>query len=206
MYYETLRDLKEMGVTYITETVQDQKVHRNTKELYNYAFTLLEWHDLNDLMKDLKLDLDWAFLESIERRIPIPSNLNPGEAWLVRKDFWKQFIHKDTGKFSYTYGERFYPQLERIILELISHPSTRQAILQMYETTKDLPGLGGRFRVPCTMQVMRSCDFHKFFLYDVYQGIRMLEHISSRIRTDFGTFTHFIGSLHVFEEDVVDVF
>ena len=103
--------------------------------------------DLDDILDYFQIHKDWVEAEFQERINPF--KLNPGEAWKLRADIWTRFLHK--GKFSYSYGERYWPQLSKIIDELTKHPTSRQIILQMYDWPKDMPKWGGKARIPCSL-------------------------------------------------------
>jgi len=218
MYGEVKRDLKEMGIEYISETVQDQEVNIKTLELNGYGYTLTQHEDAYDTAKANGINMEWLSAENMERAGMEMLNLNPGYAWNHNKEFWEKFLRD--GAFSYTYPERMYNQISRVIGELIARKNTRQAVITMYDVHQDMMNWGGRDRVPCSMHYqlliredklhmsycMRSCDLVKFFLSDVYLALGLLDHISDAIGLETGNFTHFIGSLHCFEGELEGVF
>lgn len=217
---EIKRDLKEMGVKYISKTVQDKKEPALTYELRNYDYTLLspDYFTLFDFATDHGVDDLWLEAEMSDRINLTLKDKNPNPGPLTNMGFWKHFMRD--GCFSYTYPERLHPQIERIIHELKANPSTRHAVLTVYDQHQDLMNLGGRDRVPCSMYyqfllrgghlhcsyTMRSCDFIKFFLADMVMAVGLQRYITSRINATVGHFTHFIGSLHAFEKDLEGVF
>lgn len=223
MIKEVERDLFEMGIRYQTATVQDQFVKDDpafeTLELYGYAYTLLNSENaMDDLIKMLEhtdCDIEWAQTEILERLIPShDGNLNPGIAWKCREDFWSKFIRN--GVFSYSYPERWQWQIPYVIRELQNFPNTRQAIMTMYSAEKDMMNWGGRDRVPCSVSYQfilredqltliynqRSCDFLKFFAYDVYFTWHLLDFIAEKIGKKPGKLIHFLGSIHAFRGDM----
>ena len=218
MYNETARNLKEMGVRYTSESVQDKKGRFETLEINNYGFTMLGWADMLQVMADKGINMDWAKQEITDRTMMELAPKNPGNAYRHNPEFWSPFLRD--GVFSYTYAERLHPQIPHIVRELTERPNTRQAILTMYDQHQDIMNLGGRDRIPCSMHyqflmrdnflhcsyVMRSCDFHKFFLADIYMGIMLTEYIAKQIDVETGRFTQFIGSLHAFEGELEGVF
>ena len=218
MYEETKRDLAEMGIVYVSDTVQDKQVSAKTKELIGHAYKLVSYDDARGVAKANGINMDWLEAESEERIQVCNINTNPGMAWQDNDDFWLPFLRD--GAFSYTYAERLLPQLPHIIRELSIHPNSRQAVLTMYDQHQDMMNWGGRDRVPCSMHYqflmregrlhcvysMRSCDFFKFFLSDVVLAIDLLRHIARVLGVKPGSFTHIMGSLHAFEGDLSDVF
>ncbi len=218
MYDEVQRDLKEMGVIYTSATVQDKQVNEPTKELYNYAYVLTGWADLTRECHAKGIHMDWLYAEEKDRLAWSQEPKNPGRAWEYNVNFWGQFMRD--GRFAYTYAERLHPQIPHVIHELRQRSNTRQAILTMYDQHQDIMNFGGRDRIPCSMHyqflirqgelhmnyVMRSCDFHRFFLSDVYHALSLMNSIAQEVQRPLGTFTHFIGSLHAFEKDMENVF
>lgn len=220
---EIERDLIEMGTEVQSSTMQDIDVRDNpdfmTKELigYHYMITdpslsLKEWEDY------FKLNRGWLEEEFIERIDE--GGLNPGTAWAMRKDTWSPFIHQ--GKFAYTYSERVSYQITKVISELNRNPSTRQAVVDVYQGILDSERLGGKQRVPCSMYyqffrrklrslgnverlhmvyTMRSCDFYLHFPYDVSLAIRLGEYIAWHLNIELGSFQQYIGSLHAYKRD-----
>lgn len=109
--------------------------------------------------------------------------------------------------------------------ELAQNPDSRQCFIPLFDAM-DLNNLGGKKRVPCTLgyqiqirenmlhitYLQRSSDFATHFQNDVYLAIRLLEEIANRIekqngtRYQLGSFTHWIGSLHIYAKDVKNVF
>ena len=225
MYNEVERDLKEMGIEYVSRSVQDKKGKFKTKELTNYAYVLTDdksWEiALSSHQTDKQLAWMWQELEDriySDYREYGSTQWNPGRAWELNYDFWRPFLHN--GIFSYTYAERWRPQIPKVIQILRERPDSRHGIIEMWNSSIDLKNIGGRKRVPCSMSyqfqireehlhanyIMRSCDFHKFFLMDVYMTWCLAKYIADQVGVKMGSLTHFIGSLHAFEEDMKNVF
>lgn len=219
MVREVERELFEMGTRYQTMTVQDQNVENNpdfmTIELngYSYSLTGFENGKMKEMIDYLKGNHRWIHDEFIERIFPtVP--MNPGTAYQVWPDRWVQFLRD--GKFAYTYGERWSWQLPYVIDELARRPTSRQAIMTMYDAHQDIMNWGGRDRVPCSISYQflirdgkldliyneRSCDFMKFFVSDVAITCMLLMHVANILNVGFGKFVHNIGSLHAFAGDL----
>lgn len=216
------RELKEMGIQYQSETVQDKYVGNDPKfrtlELMGYSYCIQKYADLEDLLVHMKANVKWVHSE-IEERLDLSiGNKNPGVAWSMNEEFWEKYMRD--GCFSYTYPERWHPQIPRIIHELRERPNTRQAVMSMYESTKDMMNWGGRDRVPCSLTYQffirngelhviysqRSCDYTLFYASDVYTTIRLLEFIARAVDVKPGRFYHNIGSLHCFAGQVDHMF
>jgi thymidylate synthase len=108
--------------------------------------------------------------------------------------------------------------LEKLIDELTLHPNSRQLWLPVWSMI-DEERRGAR-RVPCSLgywfvqrngalhetYTMRSCDLYTHYSNDVALATMLLHYICKRTDFKVGTFTHFIGSLHVYAKDVAHVF
>jgi len=215
---EIERDLFEMGIQVQPDTMQDKIVKDDpnflTLELSPYGFTIVAGgqKDKEEFLKYLNVPQDWADAE-FEERISKKS-CNPGKAWELRRYLWEEFIHDN--KFSYTYAKRFKNQLDVIINELKIHPNTRQAIIQIYSYLLDINSLGGKKRIPCSLNVqfliregklkmiytMRSNDFLTFFASDNYLAMRLQEYIAEQLKIEVGSYTFFTGSLHCYKKDM----
>lgn len=231
-YEEVKRDLAEMGVLVKPKTMQDKIVEGNpdyeTMELQNYCYTILDAKS-SDVKGVIQPWADAEFKERISNPflppefsgcIDTPSFINPGEAWKLREDVWKEYMHD--GKMAYTYNERIWrnEQLTKIIKRLKEDHDSRQLWLSIWDPNEDVDKLGGISRVPCSLgynfqfrdgklnihYVMRSCDFSTHFVNDVYLGIKLLEFVASKCGMEVGNFTHTMFSLHVYKKDVANVF
>lgn len=212
---EIKRDLAEMGIKVFPKSMQDKVGEFETLELQNYSYTLL---DANSKMIS-GVTQPWAD-EEFKERIDYSGNVNPGKAWELRKDIWTEYMHD--GKMAYTYNERIMLncQLQKIIERLKQDKDSRQLWLSIWNPSVDPHKLGGVSRVPCSLgynfqfrdgklnmhYLMRSCDFSTHFVNDVYLGIKLLEYVANETGLQVGNFTHTIFSLHVYKDDVAEVF
>jgi len=121
----------------------------------------------------------------------------------------------DGGVFSGAYGPRIRPQLWPIIEMLMRDPGSRQAILNIWDPRYDLqPDVQDR---PCTMSIqflirndklnmcvhMRSNDIWWGFTYDAFQFTQLQLFVAAVLNVRVGSYTHFVGSLHLYERDWV---
>jgi thymidylate synthase len=214
MMNETKRELKEMGIIVKSLTYQDKEsdaAHSEVYELPSYSYIVYEPNS----EEVPGTSQPWAVEEFEERLLP---DINPGTAYLKREEIWKSFLN-DWDKFDYTYSERLHPYLEIVIKLLKDNPSTRQAFLPVFDSY-DLFHIGGEKRIPCSIgyhfiirenklhmtYLQRSADFVTHFANDVYLACKLGEYVAEQIEMGLATFTHWIGSLHVFTGDVADVF
>lgn len=227
---EIKRDLKEMGLRTHTKTMQDKDISLDTNfetyELLNYIYTIVDY-----TTKGLEPVQPWANLEFEERMQGVHgSPVNPGEAWKTRADVWEEFLEvptdndgKEIGppRFSYTYSQRFNSaqQFDHIANRLRIDPLSRQLYASVWQAHNDIQNLGTH-RVPCSLgylfqcrhgklnvtYFMRSCDLFTHYDNDCYLAIRLRDRIAEWVGLEPGTFTHYIGSFHVYQKDVEEVF
>jgi thymidylate synthase len=222
---EITRDLAELGRDVHTETMQDKDIKDDpafaTKELTNYMYTVLRpnYSEIEGVHEE------WVKTEWEDR---LRGELNPGRAWRTRPEVWEQFLEIDKGAgdsklprvFAYTYSQRMGgTHIERVVEELIRHPNSRQLYLPVWKADPDERRRGER-RVPCSLgywfvkrdaalhetYMMRSCDFFTHYPNDVALATILLHYIAMRAGLKVGTFTHFVGSFHVYARDVKHVF
>lgn len=219
-FEEIKRDLSEMGILVKPKTMQDKvvegKPEYETLELQNYAYTVLEV--IPDRVEGVSLP--WADEEFKERISPLPK-INPGIAWELRKEIWREYL--DTNReFAYTYHDRlnYFDQLNKIINRIKVDPDSRQLWLNIWDTQQDINNLGGISRVPCSLgynfqvrngklnihYIMRSCDFNTHFRNDVYLAMKLLQYVAILTNLPVGTFTQTIFSLHMYRKDAEGVF
>ena len=220
---EIRRELKEMGIRVHPNSVQNMDVTGNpdytTLELQNYQY-LVTNPDYSQI--PLKVP-EWAEAEFEERTSGIP--LNPGDAWRLREEYWKQFLvpsnmkHGDPQIFDYAYPQRMEKPLREVIRALQKDPNTRRAFLSIFDRYEDCPD-DMTVRIPCSLgyhflyrqgqlnvtYLLRSSDFFEHFNYDIYLADRLKCHIATECGMKPGTFSHWIGSLHCFEKNVAEVF
>jgi hypothetical protein len=214
---EIRRDLKEMGIRVKTKSVQNidlsNRSDYDSQELTNYDYTVTS-PELNSI--PLK-NPEWCEAEFNERISRIP--LNPGKAWMLRRPYWEQFLSPRTHMFDYSYPERMTRSIDRVIHVLSMDHNTRRAFLPIFDITEDKQDWLDA-RIPCSLgywfnyrqdklnmtYLLRSSDFGEHFNNDIWLAYKLQHYISLRTGLQPGNFTHWIGSLHVFQKDVADVF
>lgn len=116
------------------------------------------------------------------------------------------------------YGPRFFDwegvnQVENIIQTLKNRPTSRQAVIQLFdhqdilEKHKDIP-------CTCTQQFMirdgklhmitsmRSNDIMIGLPHDVFCFTMLQELVARSLSVELGTYKHFVGSLHLYNENI----
>jgi thymidylate synthase len=226
---ELVRELKELGITVPITHYQDKWVKGDkgfyTKELLGYSYKvsqadakLREMVEFLYANKDLEGVLEYCELELRDRLSG--EARNPGEAHKSRYSLWEEFL-EDKQKFSYTYSERISDpnlirdQVTNVIEELKESPDSRQAIVQIFNYTKDHKNIGGKHRIPCSMHyqflvrnkkvhgiyVMRSNDLLTHYVVDIWLACKIQMHIAEQLGLEVGSFTYFGGSLHAYAKD-----
>lgn len=213
---ELKRELKEMGIRVHSKSVQNLDISDDSKydslEIQNYQYTVTE----PDYSSIPLTNPRWCEEEFHERTGGRP--LNPGNAWRLREQYWEQFRKWD-GRFDYAYPERMSNILPKVINALAKDPSTRRAFLPIFDRDEDVQD-DFKVRIPCSLgywfyyrqdrlhvtYLQRSADFSEHFNNDVYLADRLKCYIANKLEMKPGTFSHWLGSLHVFMKDVEGVF
>lgn len=213
---EVKRELREMGIIVHPHSWQNKKVmgdpNFDTLELQNYIYCVTD-----PQISDLTPTQPWADVE-FHDRVHGGGQANPGNAWTHRKEIWEPLL--EGGKFAYTYDGRMCCQLEPLLEELKGNPDSRQLFLSIWDPSIDIFRLGGLSRIPCTIgylfqarrgklditYLMRSCDFVTHFQNDIYLACKLQRWMANKVEMPVGMFTHYLGSLHVFNKDLRGVF
>lgn len=131
---------------------------------------------------------------------------------------------KNSPAYLYTYGQRVFNyedkmnQINEFIIPLLKeNPSTRRAIVNIWEPlidsnkyNKEVPSmliLDYKIRKEALhlTVVMRSCDILFGFPSNIYQGFLLLEYVAQKLDLKPGRLTVVSLSAHVFEEQFDDV-
>lgn len=106
-------------------------------------------------------------------------------------------------------------QLGRIIYMLKDNPTTRRAVLSIYDGKTDLFG-GGGLNTPCTLNMhflvrdnklnmkvmMRSNDIILGLTNDFFTFTFLHEFVATQAGIPLGIYSHYASSLHVYESDL----
>jgi thymidylate synthase len=123
----------------------------------------------------------------------------------------------DGSVFDGAYGVRAHGMIRRIVEQITSDRDTRQAVITIYDANRDLGAKSSD--VPCTLSLqfilrkdalhmvttMRSNDVWRGLPYDLMQFIMLQYVIADHFEVDLGTYTHNVGSLHLYESDLEGV-
>lgn len=165
--------------------------------------------------------------------------LNPAFAlaeviWIVngRKDskflnYWNSQLPKFAGtgeEYHGAYGWRLrnhlgVDQLDRAYHALRNNPESRQVVLQIWDSSEDLPHRSGQpvsEDIPCNLvsmlkirdgklewtQVMRSNDIFRGLPHNIIQFTFLQEIIAGWLQVDVGEYVQLSDSLHVYEDSL----
>lgn len=118
----------------------------------------------------------------------------------------------DDGTFHGAYGPRIHGNLRKVVDQLKKDDSSRQAVLTVFNSDKDL-NVDVK-DVPCTLTLqyfirdekllartsMRSNDLYLGMPYDFVQFIALQGAIAQALDIPMGTYSHTVGSLHIYEQ------
>lgn len=122
--------------------------------------------------------------------------------------------YQDDGLFHGAYGPRVYGQFAKVVDLLLEDPSSRQAVLTIYDSRQDLNA--DRRDIPCTLSIqffvrddtlcartsMRSNDVFLGLPYDLVQFIGLQGAVAAALGLQVGWYSHTVGSLHLYLRDV----
>ena len=183
----------------------------NTLEVRNVQFTL---KDINDnIITNRNISYEYALGELIWYF----SGSNSVDFISKFGSLWKKI--SDDGKtnnsaYGYILKRKFnFDQIEKIIDLLSKDKNSRRAVLNINTpnpdviTTKDEPCtiaiqyLIRDGKLNCTT-FMRSNDIYYGLPYDAIFFTELQKHIANRLGLEYGEWTHFATSLHVYEKDI----
>jgi thymidylate synthase len=114
------------------------------------------------------------------------------------------------------YGARIFggelSQWEQVKSILLRDPHSRQAVISIYQP-RDL--FLSSLDIPCTcvlqyfirngklngITFMRSNDIYLGMPYDIFSFTMLQEMLAIELNVELGTYTHMVGSLHIYEKD-----
>lgn len=206
-YPEILRDIVKFGRLVKSNTVQNWKEVGDEylmSEVQLYSFCVVDDSDMFDTCKDS----EWVKEEFRERLV----NVNPGIAWELRKNYWETVM--TDGKFCYTYGERMYEIIPKVIELLKSNEGTRQAVITLWQYGDHFL-TNGEKRVPCSMYYnfhyreqaldliyhMRSSDYYEHFRNDFTLASMLKQYVAKELGVKPGKTFMSVDSLHAYKKD-----
>lgn len=211
--YKNAKILTKSGRAVICSSVEgiEKKDGIFCSECLGARFSLSKWSDRDELIRETGFNLNYLENE-FEERIDYREPHNPGEAWkLALKDKGKHLLK--SGRFPYTYSERMYGQIDRVVSVLREDLSTRQALISIWDSHKD-PWVMGKGMIPCSLYYhflvrkgglimiygMRSLDVERF-PQDIWLATKLIDHVAQRLKIPPLLVVFFISSLHYFVKE-----
>lgn len=123
---------------------------------------------------------------------------------------------RDGGVYHGAYGPRIRPQLPRVLKLLKREPSTRQAIVTIWDPLHDQQPDAVPRDLPCTITLqwlirdgqlhahtyMRSNDVWWGLAYDAFQFTQLQITLARLLDLSIGNYFHHVGSFHLYERDL----
>lgn len=120
----------------------------------------------------------------------------------------------DGSIFDGAYGVRAHGMIRRVIEQIDKDRDTRQAVITIFDSSRDLHTVSAD--VPCTLSLqfvlrqdqlhmittMRSNDVWRGLPYDLMQFMLLQHVIADHFGVQLGTYTHNVGSLHLYGSDL----
>lgn len=186
----------------------------NTRELNNYSFTLT---DINNNIVNIRNISKSYLLGELTWYMTARNDID-----FIHKfsTFWGR-ISDDGVTSNSAYGHILFKrhgfnQVEKIIDLLKSDPNSRRAVLNfnvpninVIETKDEICTIALQMyirdgKLNCT-GVMRSNDIWLGTPYDVAFFTELQKYIAHRLNVEYGTYTHFVTSLHAYERNLDDI-
>jgi thymidylate synthase len=110
------------------------------------------------------------------------------------------------------FSQRGHDQIENVIKLLRSKPTSKRAVIQLFNA-EDISFPFKEIPCTCTLQfllrkkglhlfvTMRSNDAYKGLPHDIFAFTMLQEIVARTLGCDLGYYKHFVGSLHLYEED-----
>lgn len=162
-------------------------------------------------------NLNFNYPSLIMKRLQILNGTADIEALCFYDPSIKRKIDPLTGLYDGAYGPRVQPQMDYIYQLLRQKPTSRQAVISIYNQKDQNKNL--TFDAPSTVSLqfllrknklklicyMRSNDFWNGLPFDIGIFSFLQEVMASWLKVKLGTYTHFAGSAHIYLEDLPKV-
>jgi thymidylate synthase len=163
------------------------------------------WH-IPLLLQNRKLNQQIGAMEALQ----LVGQISYPELMLDVSKVFGNFLND--GTFHGAYGPRIHGNLRKVVDQLKKDDSSRQAVLTIFNSDKDL-NVDVK-DIPCTLTLqyfirdgkllartsMRSNDLFLGMPYDFVQFIALQGAIAQSLGIPMGTYSHTVGSLHIYEE------
>jgi thymidylate synthase len=199
----------ELATQYVIEH-GDAIAPRNmvTLELLNVTLQVQKPWNLPLYIENRKLNQNIGIKEALQ----LVGQITDPESILETTSVFGRFM--DDNILYGSYGPRIHGNLGKLVNQLKKDYSTRQAVLTIFDSDKDLNA--DVKDVPCTLTLqyfirdnrllartsMRSNDVFLGLPYDLTQFIALQGAIAKALDVEMGSYTHTVGSMHIYEEHI----
>jgi len=161
--------------------------------------------------------LNFNYPSLIMKRLQILNGTADIKALCFYDSSLKNKIDPLTGLYDGAYGPRIKSQMNYVYRLLKQSPTSRRAVISIYNQKDQNKNL--TFDVPSTISLqfllrkqklhlicyMRSNDFWNGLPFDIGIFAFLQEVMTSWLRVKLGTYTHFVGSAHIYLKDLQKV-
>lgn len=211
---------KEKSFNKIYPKLLDEILHQGTIieeaktiEIQSFCFQVLNPSPSFIFYKDL----NFKYPSLIMKRLQILNGTVNMEALCFYDSSIKNKIDPLTGLYDGAYGPRIRPQRDYIYQILKQEPTSRRAVISIYNQKDQNKNL--TFDVPSTISLqfllrknklnlicyMRSNDFWNGLPFDFGIFSFLQEVMASWLKVELGIYTHFVGSAHIYLNDLQKV-
>ena len=179
-----------------------------TRELLNVTLQVEKPWNIPVSMENRKLNHNIGIKEALQ----LVGQITDPEAMTDTSQVFGKYM--DAGILHGAYGPRIHGNLNKLVEQLKKDYSTRQAVLTIFDSNKDL-NVDVK-DVPCTLNLqyfirdnkliartnMRSNDVFLGLPYDLTQFIALQGAIAKALDIEMGQYVHVVGSLHIYDEHI----
>lgn len=206
--YDNIDDLYVMlAKAVLTEGNKIVIRKKEVTELLSVSITLTDASKDNFLRNtDRKLSMRYAFGELLWY-------LSGSKSLSFISHYAKSYSNfsDDNNTLNGAYGPRIMPFIKSIIDLLREDPSTRRAVINIYNNN-DIGNPSND--IPCTVSLqffirkdklllqtyMRSNDLYLGVPYDIFSFTFLQKYIASKLNIDVGSYYHYVSNLHIYKQ------
>ena len=209
---------KSFNIVYpklLNKIIIQGEIIKEAKTIEIFPFSFQVSNPLPNLLRFKFLNFNYPSL--IMKRLQILNGIANIKALCFYDPSLKNKIDPLTGLYDGAYGPRIKSQMDYIYQLLKQNPTSRRAVISIYNREDQNKNL--TFDVPSTISLqfllrkqklhlicyMRSNDLWNGLPFDVGIFSFLQEVMASWLRIKLGTYTHFVGSAHIYLKDLQKV-
>ena len=208
-------------------------LHLPGREAFGYTYAILDGfpqraQDVIELGQDLKMPLYLEHPKQMEIWLKMEANSRLGSTFanpIPPAEVYNPALTKvkEGDHWSYVYRERLDNWRDHMQKTLKAQPDSRRVFWPIYREI-DAKRMAQPTRIPCSIgyqamirevngvdrmlffYLQRSCDYHNFWLSDIYFARRMQEAVAEKVPVTPGALIHFVISFHSFFAEGTEVY